>query len=182
MRVGESGSRSPRGHGRRSLSLDDAEERLRRGVHDFMAKTRHRHGVSPSPRATPAPPAVPADVTLPSVTDLVHFRPAYLLISPLQGIITHLATMSRTPGDGAAEAKLRQNPTLAVYGDGDVFVPAGKLRAWTARMEGAERSRFRGNEIEGAGHFWIEEGVFDRMMGLVAGFARELVNEKNSQG
>ncbi|KAL6849636.1 hypothetical protein ACO1O0_009179 [Amphichorda felina] len=176
LRVGEGGSPRKSHDSRRSVSVDDAEEKLRKGVRDFMAKTRHRCGDSTgrgsgsSPRHPPPP-----DVALSAVPNLVRPRPAYILISPLQGIITHLATMSRSPGDAAAEAKLRQNPTLAVYGDGDVFVSAKKLRAWTARMESPEGSNFHGKEIEGAGHFWIEEGVLGHMTHLVDEFAKELV-------
>jgi pimeloyl-ACP methyl ester carboxylesterase len=83
--------------------------------------------------------------------------------------------MRRSPGNGAAEAKLWQHPTLAVYGDGDGFVPVGKLRSWTTRMEGMEGSKFRGREIRGAGHFWIEEGVLARMTELIDDFVRQLV-------
>lgn len=181
LRVGEGGSPRKSHDSWRSFSVDDAEEKLRKGVRDFMAKTRHRHSSpggsgsrSPSGRPAPAPPP---DMTLSAIPNPIRPRPAYLLISPLQGIITNLATMSRSPGDAATEAKLRQHPTLAVYGDGDVFVSARKLRSWTARMESVERSQFDGREIEGAGHFWVEEGVLGTMTDLIADFTKELVRQ-----
>lgn len=193
LRIGEGSSGgSPRRsheHGRRSLSLDDAEDKLRRGVRDFMAKTRHlsphgservggsfhdqsHHHHHKREKSVGAPSV---EVTLSQVTDLVPPRAAYLLISPLQGLITHLATMSRAPGDEGSEKKLRDNPTLAVFGNADVFVAASKLRAWTERMEGANGSRFTGSQVDGAGHFWVEEGVMDRMSGLVNMFAEALI-------
>ncbi|KAL6360069.1 hypothetical protein LRP88_05768 [Fusarium phalaenopsidis] len=111
-------------------------------------------------------------------------KPAYFVISPLQGLVTHLATMSlvptalvknRDPHDVAAEEKLIWNPTLAVYGDTDVFVAVHRLRAWTARLGDRPGSGFRGREITTAGHFWVEEGVLDTMKDAVGGFAEELL-------
>lgn len=172
LRVGE-GSPKRSHDGRRSFSLDDAEEKLRKGVQHFMAKTKHgsRTNSSIGLKATPPP-----ELVLSPITNLVHPIPAYLVVSPLQGMISHLATLSRSPQDSAAEAKFRESHTLAVYGDGDVFVSAQKLRAWTMKIEGMEQSLFRGKEIKGAGHFWVEEGVLDTMMGHVEGFVRELLD------
>lgn len=219
LRVGEGSGVSSAGRkshdSRRSFSIDDAEEKLRKGVQDFLARTRHlspggsrsrNRGfsapVSPSPVNIPSgaaspPAAAAAPATLPPIEGLVRPRPAYILVSPLQGIITNLATMSRSLAgvDPSAEAKLRQNPTLAVYGNQDVFVSAGKLRDWTARMMESETrrdgdakkrasmeregrvSRFEGKEIDGAGHFWVEEGVLMQMMGWVDQFVRGLMRE-----
>lgn len=185
LRVGDGGSPKKSHDGRRSFSLDDAEQMLKRGAHDLLAKTHHHHHhLAPSRRSrsearSPAPPApatAPAQAkpTLSPPADFVHPRPAYLLVSPLQGIINHLATMSRSPSDPAAEAKLRQNPTLAVYGDKDVFVSASKLQSWTTNMEAAQDSCFRGRLVDGAGHFWVEEGVLREMKDRIIAFAKEL--------
>jgi hypothetical protein len=38
-------------------------------------------------------------------------------------------------------------------------------------------SRFEGREIDGAGHFWVEEGVLMQMMGWVDQFVRGLMRE-----
>jgi pimeloyl-ACP methyl ester carboxylesterase len=184
LRVGDGGSPKRSHDGRRSFSLDDAEQMLKRGAHDLLAKTHHHHHHHASSRRSrsearsAAPPPAPAQAspTLSPPADFVHPRPAYLLVSPLQGIINHLATMSRSPSDPAAEAKLRQNPTLAVYGDKDVFVPVGRLRSWTTNMEAAQDSCFRGRLVDGAGHFWVEEGVLREMKDRIVAFARELQN------
>jgi hypothetical protein len=96
---------------------------------------------------------------------------AYLLVSPLHGWVNSLATMSvwgsktgrgTTATNGSAipehEMKLTIDPTLALFGDDDVFVSANKLRAWAGKMHGAcegrEHPKFRHREVPGAGHFW----------------------------
>ncbi|KAF4120410.1 hypothetical protein GMORB2_3211 [Geosmithia morbida] len=172
IRVGET---SPR---RRSSSIGDGS------IRGIARRTRHRArsslGSINSINSSATSPTSPQqrqrpDLTLPLVSGLVRPQPAYLLISPLQGPITNLVTISRSPGHSAAEAQLRIHPTLAVYGDGDIFVSVKRLRAWTERMENAQDSKFRGREIPGAGHFWIEEGVLSEMMRLVADFVKQLL-------
>jgi len=74
-----------------------------------------------------------------------------------------------------AELKLLSNPTLAVYGDRDVFVSAKKLRDWARRLEAAPGSRFRAHEVSTAGHFWTEEGVLFILRDAVKTFARGLI-------
>lgn len=191
VRIGGDEPGSPRksyeSHGRRSFSID-AEEKFRRGVNELIAKAKSgRHGRRPFSRESKEPveaEAPPADESLAKIPDLIRPRPAYLLISPLQGLVTHLATLSlvpsaltktKAPEDMAAEEKLVRNPTLAVYGDNDVFVSADKLRAWKERMEARQASQFRGEEIATAGHFWVEEGVLYRMRDLVGEFTDKLL-------
>ncbi|KJZ75288.1 hypothetical protein HIM_05214 [Hirsutella minnesotensis 3608] len=152
-------------------------------------------GASASPPASSEEPCkTSSETNLAPPADLVAPRPAYLLVSPLQGLVTHLATMSLVPslfggrghrhehdkqwreaGAGADEAKLVRNPTLAVYGDRDVFVSAGKLRAWSGRLAGAQESMFRGLEVPTAGHFWAEEGVLGAMRDAAGRFAGALL-------
>ncbi|GAB0136848.1 hypothetical protein EsDP_00005136 [Epichloe bromicola] len=214
---GDEGDRSPRkshdSPGRRSFSLD-AEDRVRRGVHEFMAKRKAPHGVhdlnwtqrrsmsGPEPhdvgpslrQQTPeasGSPKQPVDATdetgperLPAMANFVYPRPAYILVSPLQGLVMRLATMSlypsrhKTRGGDAAENKLVETPTLAVFGDHDVFVPVGKLRAWTKRLSSRDKSRFTGHEIPRAGHFWAEEGVLYGMNESVGAFAGGLIRNE----
>ncbi|KAI9149106.1 GPI transamidase component PIG-S [Paramyrothecium foliicola] len=205
VRVGgdESSPGSPRashdGHGRRSFS-HDAEERLRKGVNELLAKAKPRHGrhasrqVNAVPEIRTSMEKKPEDERLPKLEELISLRPSYLLISPLQGIVNHLATMSLLPtsltrsrdrdldrataaGENAAEAKLVQWPTMAVYGDRDVFVPVGKLRTWADRLRARPETLFRAHEIGAAGHFWVEEGVLYRMRDLVGSFAEELLQD-----
>jgi pimeloyl-ACP methyl ester carboxylesterase len=74
-----------------------------------------------------------------------------------------------------AEQKLARNPTLAVYGDQDVFVAAKRLREWASRLERVPESKFRAHEISTAGHFWAEERVAYIMKDAVRTFAEELI-------
>lgn len=194
------------GGGRRSLSLE-VEERFRRGV--AKARRGGRHGKGEE-QQRPAP-AGEGDDRLPAPVDPPRYRAAYLLVSPLQGVVTNLATMSfpnpflrrrrskkgkpaalpraaanddaqEPSGDGdpvsaEGEQKLVRNPTLAVYGDQDVFVSARKLREWARRLEGAADSRFRAHEVSTAGHFWTEERVLYVMRDAVTTFAEGLLAE-----
>lgn len=86
---------------RRSIS-SDFEERLHKGVAELMTKARkgHRKHVL-SEESEEAPPAAdearkpaPVPENLLPVPNRTSHRPAYLLISPLQGMVTNLATMS----------------------------------------------------------------------------------------
>ncbi|WXC52374.1 hypothetical protein QX201_012032 [Fusarium graminearum] len=189
VRIGgdESGSRSPRrstSSARRSFSLDD--ERFRRGVHDFIAKARvgrHSRNVSQT-----SPPKVSEEPqpgeSLPRITDLTMPRPAYLMISPPQGIVMHALSMSilpsaftkdKDPHDSAAEEKLIRNPSLMIFGDEDGFTAVSRFRSLTARLHEKKDSGFRGIEIETAGHFWIEPGVLNQMRDVVGRFAVEVL-------
>ncbi|PTB65844.1 hypothetical protein BBK36DRAFT_1120212 [Trichoderma citrinoviride] len=150
-----------------------------------LREAQSQHQTADSPRSSASPGLlVPANGRLSPINGFMMPRPAYLLVSPLQGLVTHLATMSLMPSvltrrrppqqDTGAEAKLVQSPTLAVFGDCDIFVPVGKLRAWVARLSSQPASQFRGHEIPSAGHFWAEEGVLHSMLDLVCDFAYTL--------
>ncbi|KAG6009205.1 hypothetical protein E4U21_003058 [Claviceps maximensis] len=225
---GDEGTRSPRrshdGHGLRRISLD-AEDRIRRGIHDFMGKKKSQHhlhhwnwapkrsrsicsgaelrdgkpswgqpvfkaqeeseavsaAASKSPQKHTKDKQEPQPGRLCPIPHFAYPRPAYILVSPLQGLVSHLATMTLLPsraqkhGDDAAEKKLVENPALAVFGDNDVFVPVGKLRAWTTKLSARSDSRFTAWEVAHAGHFWVEEGVLHDMVDRVGVFARSLV-------
>lgn len=208
IRVGgtESGEVRRSADGRRSFAFE--RERIRKSIGDVVGRKRsgrERDGQQSGGDQKEGP------VRLERV-ELAAPRVAYLLVSPLQGVITHLATMSFLPskfglpsipkiknpfqhkpevpegtepppenqgsGDTAAEElKLTQNSTLAIFGDKDVFVPVAKLRGWAQRLQGARESRFHAVEVSTAGHFWVEEGVLDKMVGAVSGFSRGLVRE-----
>ncbi|KAK4445066.1 Alpha/Beta hydrolase protein [Podospora aff. communis PSN243] len=86
---------------RRSIS-SDIEDRLHKGVAELMTKARKGHrkrpiseeSVEDQPEAGDArQPSPPPEHLLP-VPNRTSHRPAYLLVSPLQGVVTNLATMS----------------------------------------------------------------------------------------
>jgi len=212
MRIGgDEGNRKSHDLPRRSFSLE-AEEKFK----DLIAKARKGHTAASSvsvvhkKRYKSAMRTASTDqvekvteLHIQPVPSMTRFHPAYMLISPLQGLVIHLATMSfsnpfgkkttrlakpkvdhdgtRSPaGDEAASAyeaehKLISNPTLAVYGDQDVFVAAKKLRDWAKRLETAPSSRFRAHGVSTAGHFWTEEGVLYNMRDAVRTFAEGLL-------
>ncbi|KUI57150.1 hypothetical protein VP1G_04417 [Cytospora mali] len=142
---------------------------------------------------------------LPPVTDLVLPRAAYLLISPPVGWATHLMTLNlgnpmsslfgKFPKSARAKdkhkeetvtattateskeerQKLMENPTLAIYGDSDVFVAVKRFREWASRLQSPPGSRFRAHEISTAGHFYIEQGTAQRLADAVGTFSGELL-------
>lgn len=139
---------------------------------------------------------------LPPVVGLPSPLVAYLLVSPPVGWATNLMTLNlgspvsglfgkrprsrskeregQAAASGPAESKqerqkLVENPTLAIYGDSDVFVAVKKFRDWAARLQSAPGSRFRAHEVSTAGHFYIEEGTMQRLADAVRTFSGELL-------
>lgn len=209
MRVGGDEDTQRKSHEtRRSFSID-AEDKIRRGVNELLAKTkRHHHkGVALSEEKLKTIPSnQEISLVVGEVAELTQVRPAYLLVSPLQGVITHLATMSFLPTTGRgmfsraatrpreqgapnfttdhrqlSESKLVENETLALYGDKDIFVPVAKLRGWVERLEGIEGSHFHGVEIATAGHFWTEGKVAHVLRDQVSEFAARLLQGNDSK-
>lgn len=194
LRVGGDEGGSPRpstdSFGRRSLSRDVEDK-----FHDILAKTRsslhkHRHhnshGNEPHlvKEGAGGSPAEPAKGMLPAISNLLAPRVAYLLVSPLPGMATHLVTLSllptalsrsKNPASDPAEAKLIQHPTLAVYGEEDGFVTTHKARGWVSKLGSLSGSLFKGVEVASAGHFWAEGGVLQEMVGVVGDFAGGLL-------
>ncbi|KAK4100410.1 hypothetical protein N658DRAFT_497407 [Parathielavia hyrcaniae] len=220
VRVGGDEGRRKSHESRRSLSMD-FEETIRHGVAELMARTRKGHKRSASGRGHASRDSdgvrssgdvVGTPECLALIPGRVSFRPAYLLVSPLQGIVTNLATMSLLPSlstfplkawvrfparakeephppeplepavvvahaDAAEpEDKLVQNPTLAVYGDRDGFVPVKKLRDWASRLETIPGSKFRAHEVSSANHFWAQRNVAATLREAVAAFAASLLS------
>jgi hypothetical protein len=121
------------------------------------------------------------------LANLGEIKAAYLLVSPLQGLVTNLATMwtfnnqkktkrkdSKAGDLCEEERKMIANDTLAVFGDRDVFTTSKALRSWGCRLGGAESSKFMFVEISGAGHFWHEDGVVGKMRGALKEFVKDL--------
>lgn len=101
-------------------------------------------------------------------------RVAYLLISPILPPINRFLTLfAKLSLDiGPFESSQRQSipcpqpadqvcahETLALYGNQDTFTSAHKLQTWSKELSQNPSSKFQSVEIDGAGHFWIEDGV-----------------------
>lgn len=189
---------------RRSRSFE-REEKIRKGAKDILGRSklvrRRRHKEDqPKPANTEADHHE-VDC-MPVVSDLPKFRSAYLTVSPPIGLMTNLATMSFPNPFGslsrkrnqpaqdsegqekekepqneaeAAELKLVRNPTLAVYGSNDGMAQFYKIREWTTRLKGHAGSQFLDVEINGASHFWWEEGVIEQLRSAINTYATSLV-------
>ncbi|KAH7402616.1 Alpha/Beta hydrolase protein [Pyrenochaeta sp. MPI-SDFR-AT-0127] len=92
----------------------------------------------------------------------------YLLISPLTTPVSTLAAPALGPKfwnrskDGNQEV-VGRHTTLAIYGDQDVFTSAKKTRDWSEQLKAEVGSQFSSIEVEGAGHFWVEKGVEEKL-------------------
>ena len=127
--------------------------------------TQHLHPAKQSPENNQADQPAPRAATTIS----------YLLVSPLLPPVSQLLTAFsalsvNVGGKASAQARPAGRPTdqlsahrtLALFGDQDTFTSARKLQRWSAEMGRMPQSGFRGCEIEGAGHFWRENGVETR--------------------
>ncbi|TDZ44913.1 hypothetical protein CTRI78_v009217 [Colletotrichum trifolii] len=154
MRVGGNEDSQRKSHdSRRSFSLD-AEERIRRGVNELLAKTKRHHHREP---------AVAEEDNTGQEEGTTTLQGAAPVLEAVAGLVQ------------LSEAKLVKNATLALFGDKDGLVSVAKLRSWVQRLEAADGSRFHGEEIASAGHFWTENKVAYVLRQKVADFAARLV-------
>lgn len=99
---------------------------------------------------------------------------SYLLISPILPPISSFLTLFGTfsievrmgtaaPGKHIPCPKpadqLSAHDTLVIYGNEDTFTPASKLQNWSNGIAKVAGSRLESHEVDGAGHFWREDGV-----------------------
>ena len=97
----------------------------------------------------------------------------FLLISPMLTPITTLATFfthlsfTRTSGlgreDDDGESKLTSHPTLAIFGDRDIFTSYRRLQRWAGALAARPQSQFAYRVVATAGHFWREPGVHEQL-------------------
>lgn len=107
-----------------------------------------------------------------------EFQTAYLLVSPLQGWVNTLATMGIAKFLGKdkpyeTDKKFAIDPTLAIFGDDDLFVSVKKLRTWAGKLTGPGES-FRYKEVANAGHFWHDHEALKILQEEVGDFVRTL--------
>jgi len=76
------------------------------------------------------------------------------------------------------DVKLTTRPSLAIYGDQDFFTSGRKLMKWCETLASNPGSKFQYEEIEGAGHFWHEEGAALRVKAAI----REWLETGNGRG
>ncbi len=193
--------------GRRSFSLE-AEEKFRELIAKAKPRHHRYHsgdgsshvGSSPGKKPTAESDKAAGDgPALPLEPDLPATRAAYLLVSPPIGVAASLATMSfslpfsrklshrgSTPGPESSEPpiaadadrNLADHPTLAIFGDADVFLSSKKAREWAARLGSLPNSQFRAHEVSTAGHFWTEGRTLNVLRDAVGAFAEGLLQGK----
>ena len=108
---------------------------------------------------------------------------SYLLVSPLlppiSNFLTFFSPLSLSIGaDASAQRKhvpcpkptdqLLANRTLAVYGNQDTFASTKKLRKWSRGLAHCPHSKFQYREVDGAGHFWKEDGAEAQLRSILA--------------
>lgn len=111
--------------------------------------------------------------------DSMQFTTSYLLISPLLPPLTTALSLSwKTLWNSPAQLHdaLTKHDTLAIHGTNDMFTSVAKLRTWAATLASLPASRFEAREVEGAGHFWREEGVLEEMLRAIEAWL-EVVDE-----
>ncbi|KAK3071658.1 hypothetical protein LTR53_008258 [Teratosphaeriaceae sp. CCFEE 6253] len=110
-------------------------------------------------------------------------RVVYLIVSPL--ILPFTTAMcppgspslapspwrKREPTDTSAGAQFLQHPTLAVFGDKDGFTSSKRLRAWAEKQAQLSGGGFKWTQVQGAAHFWREEGAMRELTEVVAKWA-----------
>lgn len=150
----------------------DSLESIRRSIDRSKRRLSARFERSEQPKAQ-----VPdTDTGTNDVHQLPTPRIAYLLVSPILPPITLFLTMfsklslSTEVGSGASvqgahvpspkpEEQLCAHPTLVIYGNRDTFTSEKKIQKWSDELARAPGSKFLYREIDGAGHFWHEDGA-----------------------
>ncbi|OBT55062.1 hypothetical protein VE04_04521 [Pseudogymnoascus sp. 24MN13] len=148
-----------------------------------------------SPEEASRPAAARAAATPMPLLQFGEMVAAYLLISPIQGVVGGLATMftttsaksllpslsfrkkeshASTAALSAGDGKFVGNKTLVVFGNKDSFSNADRMRRWIQKLEGARGSRFRAVEVNNGGHFWHEMEELEVLKRSVERWVREL--------
>ena len=154
---------------RRSRDSKRSMDLVRKSVempHRIRAHLR-RHSEKEDDTAISALPSSTKNV--PSITS------RYLIISPVLLPLTHtLCPPGPSPSafnlgkrdigdDTKPGAQFLRNRTLAIFGSSDVFTSVKRLKTWSEKQSKQSESSFEWAEIDGAGHFWREEGVMQAL-------------------
>ena len=110
-----------------------------------------------------------------------NIQVAYLLVSPLVGFVENLAKMwsskvsifkgkERERETVDNDIKFAVDPTLALFGDDDIFVSIKRLRSWAGKLRG----EFSYKEIPRAGHFWHDHDARTELRSEINAFAKGL--------
>lgn len=155
---------------RRSLDL------VRKSVevpHRIRARMRRSSGPRITTGQAVEEPTSAVSKNSPSITT------RYLFVSPVLLPFTHTLSPPGPPSfmpgmrkhavaDKGGGSAFLHNPTLVLFGSADGFTSVGRLRVWAEKMSRDTKSSFEWAEVEGAGHFWREAGVMQRLQEKLA--------------
>jgi hypothetical protein len=101
-----------------------------------------------------------ATITMPDIR--------YLMISPLTAPISMLAAPALghkfwSNSKEGYQNVIGKHPSLAVYGNQDMFASTKRIRDWTKQLKAEPGSRFNSIEVAGAGHFWVESNIEEKL-------------------
>jgi len=175
------GEETPPQERRRSTETSRGANIVHRGVEvplRIKARMRRRSsGVRPGTGhgLVGSDESVPTGVTTP----VLGVRVMYLLVSPVLPPIAHtlVPPISWTGLRGAVDkctgVGAMTCPTLAVWGSIDSFTSNRRLKAWAERLSKAGPAILKWVDIEGAGHFWREQGATRSMTETIEHWVRE---------
>lgn len=159
----------------RRISRESSRQSLDVGVRKSLDRIRERF----SPKKSNSPEDSLAETPIASDILLVAPEICYLLVSPLLPPVALFTTMFSSlsfavkkksvsaSASGIPTSKpdeeLVSHPSCAVYGDRDTFTSQKKLRKWAENLKQNPNSQFHFFEIDGAGHFWEEKSLVERM-------------------
>ena len=135
-----------------------------------------------------------------STFKIPHLEIAYLVVSPLLGQVSMFTTMFSKPifemrdgrtgkvstkdasSDRDDKFTRAKRKTCFIWGTKDVFTPSKKVTKWVDGLKkksdeaarGGETGRVTSHEIQGAGHFWVEEGAMKGLLDGVKAWLDEL--------
>ncbi|KAL9610168.1 MAG: hypothetical protein Q9167_005122 [Letrouitia subvulpina] len=130
-----------------------------------------------------------ADLQVLKVTDLPTPVTYYLLISPLVPPVSTFVTMGKRLYRNQSHIvhKLLYNTSVVILGSKDFFTSeknfvkwCGKIRLDRGDKEGLQKLGYE--YVEGAGHFWKEEGKEDLLMQVVREFVLVRVESSGTKG
>ena len=146
-----------------------AQFEIRRTAEEMASCMEERHRQTASPTANLSNPMIEDQIET-----IAKSRISYLLISPLLPPLSQFLTVfTKLSLDVQVEVsaqgkhipcpkpatQLSKHRALVIYGTEDGFTSAKKLQKWSDELSHAPQSQFQYKQVDGAGHFWREDGV-----------------------
>ena len=170
----------------RRISRESSRQSHDFGVRQSLDRVRERFASRQGSSAKDAP----VETMAASDIKLVAPEVCYLLVAPLLPPVALFTTLFSSLSFAAKKksslastgnipastpiGELVSHPCCAVYGDKDTFTSRRKLRKWAEHLKQKPNSQFQSFEVEGAGHFWQEADLVDRMKGCIREWLRVL--------